>query len=107
MRSSVHLVLGGLEHDGARVSGFFEPRKIRTLKTDASSTDIMEAYSACIILINTSCGISTLPLSFILFFPSFCLSQSFIFLVRSPPYMWAVTFFFMAGSERDEMIRPS
>ena len=32
-----------------------------------------------------SLGISTLPMVFIFFLPSFCLSRSFLFLVISPP----------------------
>jgi len=34
---------------------------------------------------NASCGISTFPTCFIRFFPSFCFSRSFLFLVISPP----------------------
>ena len=37
----MHLILGGLEHDGARVSGFFEPQKIRTLKSNACLTNLI------------------------------------------------------------------
>ncbi len=35
--------------------------------------------------IKASCGISTFPTAFILFFPSFCFSSSFLFLEISPP----------------------
>ena len=34
---------------------------------------------------NASCGISTFPISRIFFFPRFCFSSSFFFLVTSPP----------------------
>src|SRR3972149_11358539 len=34
---------------------------------------------------NAFCGISTFPMDFILFLPSFCFSKSFRFLVISPP----------------------
>ena len=34
---------------------------------------------------NASCGTSTLPTIFILFLPSFCFSNSFLFLDTSPP----------------------
>ena len=34
---------------------------------------------------NASCGTSTRPIDFIRFFPSFCLSRSFLLRVMSPP----------------------
>ena len=42
-------------------------------------------FDAVKIFKNASCGIETLPICFIRFFPSFCLSKSLRFLVISPP----------------------
>ena len=39
-----------------------------------------------------SCGISTLPMRFIRFFPSFCFSSSLRLRLISPPYHLAMTF---------------
>lgn len=48
--------------------------------------DVIKYYFDVVkIFKNASCGIETLPICFIRFFPSFCLSKSLRFLVISPP----------------------
>ena len=48
-------------------------------------SDRPTTYSTCSTARNASCGISTAPICFMRFFPSFCFSRSLRLRVMSPP----------------------